>query len=520
MTAKATTDDQKTSPSDIETLTEHPAPPEYVIRVLASPEESDRGRVMVVSRNGLALARHPTDEPALSFESQGVTRHRHARIVWCGRRRAFLLENLGGSAGTFLNGYPLARQTSVDADNGGRLAEPRDEPDRAASANRTLDTARERLLDGDIVRLGRVVLRFSAVRGEHDGKPWQAQESAGLPLRGRSPQLRSLLDELRKMVKNREPALLLGPTGCGKDVLAQFMHKVSGLPGPFVPVNCPGASSDTFESEMFGTGGRRFTGVSEGMGLIERASNGTLFFDEIGDLEPACQAKLLTPFSWLDSDASRGEIVYFRAGATKPTRVRALVVSATCREDDCIRHDLRRRLGREVRVPPLHERPEDIEPIVLGSTLGGRPLSAALWEALMLHDWPANVSGLFTALRAAKDQAEKRDGHTSNPTDGPAPIRLRDLCAADRECIKRARDQRMWGLGQLDAWVRAGEHRPTPREVEWLRQHFAGNVAHAAAHCGFDRAMLHRWLKRYGHYSEEPKPHWSGPLGAPPQSGP
>jgi two-component system, NtrC family, response regulator AtoC len=203
--------------------------------------------------------------------------------------------------------------------------------------------------------------------------------------------------------------LVLGETGVGKDVMASLVHELSDrAQKPFVRLNCASLPEQLLESELFGHERGAFTGaVSTKRGLLESADGGTVFLDEIGDMPLLLQAKLLRA---LES----GEVI--RVGALQPRKVDLRFVAATNRElaaDVSVGHfrrDLFYRLSCvTLSVPPLRERPSEIEPLAqlfvtracarFGSA--STRLSAAALDALRAHDWPGNVRELRNVVERA-----------------------------------------------------------------------------------------------------------------------
>jgi DNA-binding NtrC family response regulator len=162
-----------------------------------------------------------------------------------------------------------------------------------------------------------------------------------------------------QVARSREPVLILGESGTGKDLIARAIHAASGRSGDLVSVNVGGFDDTLFADNLFGHKKGAFTGAdSDRAGLIRRAGGGTLFLDEIGDLSPGSQVKLLV---LLD----RGE--YYPLGSDFPLRTDARVVLATNRDLDALiaaekfRNDLYYRLStHEIRLPPLRERKADL----------------------------------------------------------------------------------------------------------------------------------------------------------------
>jgi transcriptional regulator with GAF, ATPase, and Fis domain len=223
---------------------------------------------------------------------------------------------------------------------------------------------------------------------------------------GRSPALLEAYDALRRFARVGARVLLRGETGTGKELFARAYAVESGRGARgWVPVPVPALAPTLVESELFGHVRGAFTEASrDKKGRLEMADQGVLFLDEIGDVEPALQTKLLR---FLDS----GEL--FRVGDTTGRRVDALVVSATNRplekdvEAGRFRADLLARLGHVLVVPPLRERPEDI-PLLVDhalSRLDRGPVrhrfTPEALELLRRHSWPLNVRELQQVVERA-----------------------------------------------------------------------------------------------------------------------
>lgn len=223
---------------------------------------------------------------------------------------------------------------------------------------------------------------------------------------GRSPALLAAYEALRRFARSGARVLLRGETGTGKELFARAYAANSDRPGgSYVPVPIPALAPTLVESELFGHVRGAFTEANrDKKGRLELAHGGVLFLDEIGDIEPAVQTKLLR---FLDS----GELV--RVGDTEARTVDALVVSATNRplekdvEAGRFRADLLARLGHVVTIPPLRERPDDIPPLVEHFLSvydrSGRKKTFAdeALEGLRKHDWPFNVRELQQVVERA-----------------------------------------------------------------------------------------------------------------------
>jgi transcriptional regulator with PAS, ATPase and Fis domain len=219
--------------------------------------------------------------------------------------------------------------------------------------------------------------------------------------------------ELRALVervgRTSFTVLIEGESGVGKEEVARHIHDASPRRrGPFVAVNCAALVETLLEAELFGIEERTATGVRGRRGKFELAHNGTLFLDEVGDLSPTAQAKLLRVLQ---------DMTVERVGSHVQRTLDTRVVAATNRglqemvADKRFRADLYYRLaGVEVVVPPLRERRQDIPDLVAHFlALYGRssPLSAGLaaMGALAAYDWPGNVRQLARVLEYAIAQS-------------------------------------------------------------------------------------------------------------------
>lgn len=223
--------------------------------------------------------------------------------------------------------------------------------------------------------------------------------------------IRDMMEFIGMVAKSPDtPILILGETGTGKELIASAIHYRSpNFRGPFITVNCAAIPRDLIESELFGYEKGAFTGASAlgKKGLIEEAANGTLFLDEVGDLSPEAQAKLLRFLEAGD---------FYRVGGTKKMRVQTRVVSATNKdlnsmmEKSQFRKDLYFRLGViKVEVPSLNERRDDIIPLAKYFLMefSGKfdkkftAISPQAESALMAYNWIGNVRELKNLMERA-----------------------------------------------------------------------------------------------------------------------
>jgi two-component system response regulator AtoC len=224
------------------------------------------------------------------------------------------------------------------------------------------------------------------------------------------------------------PVLLVGESGVGKDVVARRIHATSRRSArPFVKINCAALPGELLESELFGHEKGAFTGAhAEKPGKFELADQGTIFLDEIGEMDPRLQAKLLQVLQ--DEE-------FYRVGGKRSVRVDARVVVATNRNLEAairqgtFREDLFYRLNVvTIRVPPLRERKEEIAPLVhhfvtkyrsrYGAGLDEVP--AQVMERFHAYDWPGNVRELENLVRRL---VVLRDPAMVLGEVGPAPAR-------------------------------------------------------------------------------------------------
>lgn len=220
------------------------------------------------------------------------------------------------------------------------------------------------------------------------------------PFVAEDAETRKVLEGVRKVARTKLPVLILGETGTGKELLAREVHRLSGRPGPFVPVNVAALAGSLIESELFGHVRGAFTGADrDRRGVVEEASGGTLFLDEIGDLALPLQAKLLRVLQ-------EGEVRRVGDVRTRPVDLR--VVSATHRDlkamvdEGTFRRDLLYRLGGlELALPPLRRRPRDLARLV-ASALGTATLTSEARSTVFGYSWPGNVRELLSALEAAR----------------------------------------------------------------------------------------------------------------------
>jgi len=222
-----------------------------------------------------------------------------------------------------------------------------------------------------------------------------------------SPKVSQIKEIARQVAATDVPVLILGESGVGKEVLARFIHTHAGRAGkPFIKVNCAALPNDLLESELFGYERGAFTGaMGDKPGKFELADNGTILLDEIGEMSPHLQAKLLHVLQ-------DGE--YTRLGGRRAARVDARVLASTNRKlseavaKGQFREDLYYRLNVvTIEIPPLRERPRDIpmlcsyfvEKYAERYKSSVKKLPAELMDAFIRYAWPGNVRELENVVR-------------------------------------------------------------------------------------------------------------------------
>ncbi len=245
---------------------------------------------------------------------------------------------------------------------------------------------------------------------------------------GTSRAMTEIVGVAKRAAASDATVLLLGESGSGKEVLARYIHHLSPRnDGPFVAVNCATLSKELLESELFGHEKGAFTGaVKSKIGRLEQASGGTIFLDEIGELDPAIQAKLLRVLQ---------EREFERVGGTRTMSTDARIVCATHRDlrkgigDGSFREDLFYRINIvSLRVPPLRERHEDIHALLdhflakhSKNTGGGAlQLDDLARQSLANYSWPGNVRELANAVER---MVVLRTGNLLTVDDLPEEIR-------------------------------------------------------------------------------------------------
>jgi len=311
---------------------------------------------------------------------------------------------------------------------------------------------------------------------------------------GRSPLMWEMFGQIRRVAPHYRACAVTGPTGTGKELVAQALHKLSQASGPMVVCNCSAVVETLFESELFGHVKGAFTGATTNkMGLFEYADGGTLFLDEIGDMPLATQAKLLRVLQNQEVQ---------RVGSLSARRVDVRVVAATNHDlraqiaEKRFREDLYYRLSMvEIRTPALADRKEDLpllERFFIRKFAAQyrKPVDSITPRAQILlarHAWPGNVRELenvigHACMLATGEAIDIPDLPQYMRQAGPAPV----LTAAPL----------------IEAAVAAGRDplsfdEQERRVIEQALDRSGGNQVHAARLLGITRDKLRYKIKKH-----------------------
>jgi len=299
-------------------------------------------------------------------------------------------------------------------------------------------------------------------------------------LLGKSRAIKEIREQIQKIAPTNYPVLISGETGVGKTLVAEIIHELSPRASrEFIHLNCSNISLELFESEVFGHERGAFTGaVERKKGKLEVANGGTVFLDEIGDLHPHNQGKLLL---FMDKG------VFYRLGGTEKLKADVRIIAATNKDllfeikHGRFRQDLYFRLSAlEIHIPPLRERKEDIpvlaeeilkkENLRMGSE---KELSPEALDKLLAHDWAGNIRELENLLRRAMVFCDDYK------------IKAEEILFNDTALIEIKEGNRL-------------EKKNLTKEklYEAIRQ-FNGNKSLAARALGISRVWLYKMLKKY-----------------------
>jgi len=307
---------------------------------------------------------------------------------------------------------------------------------------------------------------------------------AGPKMIGSSPNFLRALEQATMAAQSDARVLLIGESGTGKELLAEHVHQRSPFAaGPFVKVNCAAIPTELIESELFGHEKGAFTGATSARrGKFELADGGSLFLDEVGDLHPGSQAKLLRVLQEGD---------FHRVGGEQDIRVNVRVIAATNRDlaqlaaQGKFREDLYYRVSVvPVRVPALRERPQDIRPMAeyfleeftRRNNFRPKTIDTDVFEILENFYWPGNARELRNVVER---MAILTPGDRITRSAVPVEVRLpRDI--TQKSTVHEAREH-----AEREHLLRALE------ESQW-------NVSGAARALGMERTNLHKRIRALG----------------------
>jgi len=338
----------------------------------------------------------------------------------------------------------------------------------------------KRVTTGALIRVGDSRLVLAEVGSDQTTPgPVLGGTASGDAVVAADPATVRLFALVRRVAPSRLPVLLVGETGTGKEVAARALHRYShAAGGPFVPVNCGALAESIAEGELFGFAQGAHPGApGPRRGFFEQADRGTLLLDEVGELSPANQTRLLRTLQ---------DRVVTRVGGNAAVPVDVRVVAATHRNlavevaQKRFREDLYFRLnGITVEVPALRSRPGDILPLVarfLAEHDPGFVLGPGVEAALRAYRWPGNIRELRHAVECGVALAEGRE------------LRLEHLPPTVRDTQATPPESTLWA--QVDDLERQSI-------VRALADH-NGNQSHAARTLGISRRALIYKMERFG----------------------
>jgi DNA-binding NtrC family response regulator len=416
----------------------------FTCTVLAGPERGQTHALDAAAAYSTLIGTSPACGVRLSDR---LVSRRHAALELA--KGQLYLRDLGSTNGTRIRGVPV-----IEAPLGG----------------------------GEEIQVGDTILKIDAL-------PETAlQQGASFRrLMGISAEMSRVYGISRRLAASDVPVIIEGETGTGKELLAESIHEASGRSrGPFVVVDCTTLAPSLIESELFGHEKGAFTGAATlHKGVFEQAHSGTLFIDEIGDLDLALQAKLLRAIE-------RAEVR--RVGGSSWMRVDVRIIAATRRDLDKevqlgrFRDDLFYRLavGR-VEIPPLRLRTGDIGFLAKAfwAELGGhgQPMPTGLLERFEQHSWPGNVRELQNQIARILAMGEVRLDDVSRVSEGRADAN--DFLDA---------------LLEMDLPIAVGRQRVVDeyerRYVARVLDQHGGHVGKASASSGISRRYFQRIRNR------------------------
>ena len=370
----------------------------------------------------------------------------------------------------------------------------------------------------DIPRLRELV--SNALKAARDMKqvvsyqPLLESEDYELGIVGRSPAMQQVFKLIGQLAASDATALITGESGTGKELVARAIyHHSNRSQQPFLAVNCAAIPEQLLESELFGHERGAFTGATnQRIGKFEQCNHGTIFLDEIGDMTPATQTKILRVLQ-------SGTFERVGSGSNRPLQVDVRVIAATNKplEQAVAAHQFRQDLFYRLNVvrlhlPPLRERREDIRLLVnyflkklaREQQSDPRSIAPAALKSLEKYHWPGNVRELENVIRRAlvmakgeaillSDLPAEISGQASAPTAGPpVPAGVGEGVTADVAALGRLLFQ--WARREPKMKVIPAVERELV--IQALKE-TKGNQVHAAKLLGITRATLRKRLEKF-----------------------
>ena len=354
------------------------------------------------------------------------------------------------------------------------------------------------LRPGSVIAAGGIHFKFETLIDEEEFAP--SDESNFFSLQGQSIRMREIFGVLQRVAPTDATILIVGQTGTGKSAIAKAIHEASSRrDGPFRVVDCGAIAPSLVESELFGHERGAFTGaVKQRSGALEAASGGTLFIDELTDLSPHLQPKLLRAIE---------ERELIRVGGNEPIRFDCRIIAASQHdlwekvEAEEFRSDLYFRLAVvQLQLPSLAERREDIPMLVdhfldqIGSTevKTFSDLDADLQRKLMAHTWPGNLRELRNtvervALMFGRDPFVQPGGRRRAGPPGRAVGNDPDRAAFEVELALPYKDAKESLLAEFEKVY-----------LTRLLERSGGSIAQAARDAGLDRKHIYNLAAKHG----------------------
>ncbi|MFA5627130.1 MAG: sigma-54 dependent transcriptional regulator [Thiohalomonadaceae bacterium] len=305
---------------------------------------------------------------------------------------------------------------------------------------------------------------------------------------GRSAIMQQLREQARRVAQHDTTVLISGEPGSGKSVLARYLHDSSPrCDGPFISIRVASLSSDNAALELFGSE----EGDKVNYGLLEQANGGTLFLDDIADMDSATQARLLGA---LETSS------YHRVGGNDPVKLDVHVIAATHHDleqrvrDNLFRNDLYYHLNVvPLRVPPLREHSEDINDLLTfyvdyfasQENLPYRLFTVAAQNRLRNHPWPGNIRELRNLVQRLLIVGDNGDIDADEVADAWAGSSGQNISLDT-------------GAGDIDLPLREARENFERQYFLALLTRFEGNINQTAQHSGIERTHLYRKLKALG----------------------